>query len=266
MNDALIFDQRGHIVVLTLNVPATRNALDGEHLYAAFEAATRRINADYTVRCVVLTGNGRVYCSGGNVSAMRKREGMFAGEPHDVATQYRAGIQRVARAMYQIEAPTIAAVNGAAVGAGCGLACVCDIRVAGSRATFAESFVKLGIVPGDGSAWSLSRIVGHSKAAEMSFTGDTLDAAAALGCGLVSSVVDDDALMEHALGLATRIAANPPHVVRWTKRMLREGQHVSFDAMLDIAATYQGLAHHTSDHREAMVALDERRLPNFQGL
>lgn len=265
MNEALIYEQRDHVVVLTLNDPDTRNALNGEPVYAAFEAAARRVNADYSVRCVVLTGQGSTFCSGGNVNAMRNREGMFGGEPHALATQYRNGIQRVARAMHQIEVPTIAAVNGPAIGAGCGLACICDIRVASARATFAESFVKLGIVPGDGSAWSLPRIVGYSKAAEMSFTGDSLDAGAAVQCGLVSKVVDPENLMDHVMKLAARIGANPPHVVRWTKRMLREGQTASLQAMLDMAAAYQGLAHHTADHREALAALAEKRVPVFRG-
>lgn len=263
--ELLRYEQHEHVVVLSLNDPATRNALGGEAMFSAFESAARRINADMNVRCVILTGVGSSFCSGGNVTDMRERKGMFGGGPHEISVQYRAGIQRVTRAMFQIEVPTIAAVNGPAMGAGCGLACICDMRIASDTALFAESFVKLGIVPGDGSAWSLSRIVGYARAAELSFTGDTLDAATALAYGLASKVVSPDQLMNEAMSLATRIASNPPHVLRWTKRMLREAQHSRLEPMLDLAAAHQGMAHHTADHSEAIAALFEKRTPVFKG-
>jgi enoyl-CoA hydratase/carnithine racemase len=263
--DILRYDQHQHVVVLCLHDPTTRNALSGEAMFSAFESAAKRINADIDVRCVILTGAGTSFCSGGNVTDMRERKGMFGGAPHDIAVQYRAGIQRVTRAMFEIEVPTIAAVNGPAIGAGCGLACICDMRIASDKAAFAESFVKLGIVPGDGSAWSLPRIVGYARAAELSFTGETLDAAAALASGLVSKVVSADQLLNEALALAARIASNPPHVLRWTKRMLREAQHSRLESVLDFAAAHQALAHHTADHAEAVAALFERRAPIFQG-
>ena len=265
MQEVLNYEKHSHVVVLTINDPATRNALTGEAMFCAFEAAVRRMNADFEIRCAILTGAGSSFCSGGNIADMRDRKGMFGGAPHEIAVQYRSGIQRIARALFQLEVPLIAAVNGPAMGAGCGLACVCDIRIASTRATFAESFVKLGIVPGDGSAWTLPRIVGYSRAAELSFTGDSLDADAARECGLVSNVVEPDKLMDEAMALAGRIAKNPPHVTRWTKRMLREGQQSRFETILDMAAAYQALAHHTADHAEAIAALFEKRSPAFEG-
>ena len=161
--------------------------------------------------------------------------------------------------------PVIAAVNGPAIGAGCDLACMCDIRIAGESAKFAESFVKLGIVPGDGGAWLLPRVVGFSKASEMAFTGDMLNAAEALACGLVSRVVPDGELLDAAHALAARIAANPPHAVRMTKRLLREGRTASLAAILETSAAAQALCHTTADHHEAVAAFLEKRTPVFKG-
>jgi enoyl-CoA hydratase/carnithine racemase len=136
--------------------------------------------------------------------------------PAQTRRNYKLGIQRIPLAFDALEVPIIAAVNGSAIGAGCDLACMCDIRIAAESASFAESFVKLGIIPGDGGAWLLPRAVGFSKACEMAFTGDMVKSAEALACGLVSKVVPDGELMTAARALAERIAANPPHAVRMT--------------------------------------------------
>ncbi|XKH38395.1 enoyl-CoA hydratase-related protein [Azospirillum doebereinerae] len=161
--------------------------------------------------------------------------------------------------------PVIAAVNGPAIGAGCDLACMCDLRIASEAARFAESFVKVGIVPGDGGAWLLPRVVGFSKACEMAFTGDSIDAAEALACGLVSKVVPPAELLPAAQALAKRIAVNPAHAVRMTKRLLREGRHVRLDTLLEMSAAMQALAHATADHREAVDAMLGKRPPTFTG-
>jgi enoyl-CoA hydratase/carnithine racemase len=162
-----------------------------------------------------------------------------------------------------VEVPTIAAVNGPAIGAGCDLACMCDIRIASERASFAESFVKVGLVAGDGGAWLLPRIVGMSRAAEMSFTGEPLSAAEALQCGLVSRVVPEQELLPEARKLAAKIASNPGQALRMTKRLLREGQHSRLESVLEMAAALQSLAHTTHDHEEAVTAFLEKRPPVF---
>jgi enoyl-CoA hydratase/carnithine racemase len=172
-----------------------------------------------------------------------------------VRNNYRRDIQNIPLNLYDLDVPTIAAVNGAAIGAGCDLACMCDIRIASERAKFAESFVKLGIIPGDGGAWLLPRLVGQSKAAELTFTGDTIDAVEALACGLVSKVVPADDLMDEARALADRMAANPGHSLRMAKRLLREGQHVRLDTLLEMSAAFQAIAHHTEEHDQAIDAL-----------
>lgn len=142
---------------------------------------------------------------------------------------------------------------------------MCDIRIASESATFAESFVRVGIVPGDGGAWLLPRAVGMAKAAEMAFTGEAINAQEALACGLVSRVVTAGDLLPTSKALAQKIAANPGAVMRMTKRLLREGQNASLASLLEISAGYQAIAHKTTDHREAVMAFVEKRKPVFSG-
>lgn len=265
MTDYILYQQDGPIVTLTLNAPEKRNAISSFEECDAVVDACRRINLDRSVRCVILTGAGTAFCAGGDLKAMRDRRGIIEGSHADLRENYRRGVQRMAQALYDCDAPTIAAVNGPAIGLGLDVACMCDIRIASEKATFAESFVKVGIVPGDGGAWLLPRVVGMSMACEMSFTGDVLDAQAALGIRLVSRVVPHGELMDAARALAGRIAANPPDVLRMTKRLLREGEHVRFPTLLEMSAAYQALAHSTEDHKEAVNALLEKRKPHFTG-
>ncbi|MFC3683184.1 crotonase/enoyl-CoA hydratase family protein [Hydrogenophaga luteola] len=265
MTAPLLITRRQHIALITLNRPDTRNALSGEAMFSAFESLVDELNADLSVRAAVLTGAGTAFCSGGNVAEMRDRTGMFAGSPEEITERYRQGIQRIPRALARLQVPLIAAVNGPAIGAGNDLACMCDLRIASSTARFAESFVKVGIIPGDGGCWLLPRVVGHAKAAELALTGDTIDAEEALRIGLVSRVVSPDELLPEALKLAGRIAANPPQVLRWTKQLLQQARTGTLDEALDAAGRLQGLAHHTADHAEAVAAFFEKRAPVFSG-
>jgi 2-(1,2-epoxy-1,2-dihydrophenyl)acetyl-CoA isomerase len=156
-------------------------------------------------------------------------------------------------------------VKGAAIGLGCDIACMCDIRIAAESARFAVSFLRIGLVPGDGGAWFLPRIVGLSKAAEMSFTGDMLTAEQALACGLVSSIVPTERLLEEAEALAARIAAQPPQALRLSKRLLREACHGRLDDVLTLSAAFQALVQESADHGEAITAMLEKRTPIFTG-
>jgi enoyl-CoA hydratase/carnithine racemase len=265
MREHLKYEQQQNVVILTLNDPATRNALNGDALFEEFDRAVDRLNRDLNIRAAILTGAGTSFSSGGNIRDMREKRGMFAGNAPKVAAGYQAGIQRIPKSLWRLDVPLIAAVNGPAIGAGCDLACMCDIRIASDRAVFAASFLKLGIIPGDGGAWFLPRVVGYSRSAEMLFTGESLDAEAAHQIGLVSRVVPHENLMEEAMALALRIARNPPQVLRWTKRVLRESRNAPLNAILDLSATYQALAHETADHREAIAAFFEKREPEFTG-
>ncbi|WP_373086479.1 crotonase/enoyl-CoA hydratase family protein [Sneathiella sp.] len=265
MTDALIYEQDEGIVTLTINRPEERNALSDDIIFDAFLGAANRINKDNTVRCVILTGAGKAFSAGGNVKNMRDKEGLFAGSPTEIRESYRQGIQKIPLAFYNLDVPTIAAVNGAAVGAGFDLACMCDMRIAASSARFAESFVRLGIIPGDGGAWFLPRTISRSRAAEMTFTGEMIDAETALEWGLVSRVVPNEELMDAARDLAKRIAVNPPHSLRMAKKLMREGEHMRLDSLLEMSAAFQALSHHTKDHAEAIEAFFEKRDGNFKG-
>lgn len=266
MSDPPVLVSRdGHVEAWTLNRPDIRNAISDDEMVDAIVASVERVNRDDEVRVVVLTGAGSAFSAGGNVTAMAEKSGMFAGSPAQMREGYRRGIQRIPRALYECDVPVIAAVNGPAVGAGCDLALMCDLRVASSRAFFAESFVKLGIIPGDGGAWFLPRVVGAARAAEMALTGDRVDARTALEWGLVSRVVEPDELLPAAFDLARRIAVNPPRAVRMTKRLLRESGHSSLTSLLELSAALQPLGHHTDDHMEALTAMREKREGEYTG-
>lgn len=251
-----------HVVTLTMNEPERRNPLTGNTAVPEFLEAINRIQADTSVRAVILTGAGTAFSSGGDIRNMqRQSSGEVSGL--QIRDEYRSGIQRLPLALFNLEVPVIAAVNGPAMGAGLDLACMCDIRIASDKAKFAESFVRVGIVPGDGGAWLLPRIIGLSKASELAYTGDVIDAATAERWGLVSRVVPSDQLMSVTTELAHRIASNPPHALRMTKRLIRDGLHSRLDAHLEMAAGMQALSHQTPHHREAVEAFLAKRTPNF---
>lgn len=245
-----------------MSQPETRNALTGNTAVDEFVQACAAITLDRSIRVVIVTGEGPVFSSGGNVKDMQR---YFDRDllPDVIREWYRDGIQRLPKALCNLDVPVIAAVNGPAIGAGLDLSCMCDIRIASEKATFAESFVKIGIVPGDGGAWLLPRVVGMSKASEMAFTGDSLTPQEALACGLVSRIVPHETLMEEARKLAARIAANPGGVLRMTKRLLREGARSSLESLLEISASFQAIAHMTIEHQEAVRAFIEKRQPRF---
>jgi 2-(1,2-epoxy-1,2-dihydrophenyl)acetyl-CoA isomerase len=260
------YQQQGAVVTLTLNRPESRNAIgthqDCDDLSEAFE----RAQADGSVSCIVLTGNGKSFSAGGNLKAMKERNGIGPlDRPDATRANYKRGVQRIARTMWECEVPMIAAINGHAIGLGLDLACLCDMRIAAEGAKFASSFIKMGIVPGDGGAWILPRAVGLAKAAEMIFTGDMLDSAQALQMGLVSQVVPAEQLLEAANALAARVVANPARALRLAKRLLREGQQQRLADVLELSAAYQALAHETGDHAEALDAFLEKRAPVFTG-
>lgn len=266
MGDFVTRETIGKVALLRLNRPASLNAIatiaDCDDLVAAVEA----VGADRSISAFVLTGAGRAFCAGGDLKAMQARTGIGpAATPAGTRANYRRGVQRVTAALLDCEVPVIAAVNGHAIGLGLDLACLCDIRLAGQAAQFAASFIKVGLVPGDGGAWSLARVIGYATAAELFFTGDRFDAARARDLGLVSRIVPDADLMPEALELASRIAANPPIALRLTKRLLREAQTARMDTVLELSAAFQALAHETADHREAVAAFLEKRSPQFTG-
>ncbi len=261
----ILTEKRGHIAILTLNRPDAMNALgapgDGDQVAAACAA----INADRDIRAVVLTGAGRAFSAGGDVKAMKAREGAFAGNGVELRDGYRNNIHRVVRSIYGLEVPSIAAVNGPAIGLGCDVACMTDIRIAAEGARFGVTFLKLGLIPGDGGAWLLPRTIGMSRASELLFTGDVIDAATAEKWGLVSKVVPAESLLDEAVALAERIAQQPPHALRLAKSLLKHGQTTSYDTLMEMSAAAQAISHLTDDHMEGVEALLEKRPAVFKG-
>jgi enoyl-CoA hydratase/carnithine racemase len=261
----ITLERRGPVAVMTLNRPEAMNALGSPGDGEAVAAACAELNADRAVRCAILTGAGRAFSAGGDVKAMQARTGAFAGSGVDLREQYRTAFQRVARALYGLEIPLIAAVNGPAIGLGCDIACMADIRIAAEGAKFGVTFLKIGLIPGDGGAWLLPRTIGMSRAAELLYTGDVIDAATAAEWGLVSRVVPGAELMDAALAMANSIARQPPHALRFAKTLLRQGQTTTYDTLLEMSAAMQALSHLTEDHMEGVGALLEKRDANFRG-
>jgi enoyl-CoA hydratase/carnithine racemase len=256
----------GPVATITFSRPEARNAIGSHQDCRDIVEALRRAGDDAAISCVILTGSGSAFCAGGNLKAMQERKGIGPLDaPVSTRRNYRQGVQSVIEALWNCEVPMIAAINGHAIGLGLDLACLCDIRLCAEGAKFASSFIKMGIVPGDGGTWILPRAIGLSKAAELILTGDTYDAAAALAMGLVSRVVAPDRLVAEARTLAARITINPARVLRLSKRLLREGQQQRLADVLELAAAFQALAHETADHQEAVSAFVEKRDPHFTG-
>ncbi|SPU51969.1 Probable enoyl-CoA hydratase echA8 [Brevundimonas vesicularis] len=258
-------EKRGAILIWTLDREARLNALpdlgDGDEVAAACE----RVNADPSIRCVVLTGAGRAFSAGGDLTAMRDRRDLFEGSGAAIRERYRRVVHRIVRSLYGLEVPLIAAVNGPAMGLGCDIAGLGDIRIASERASFGVPFLKLGIIPGDGGSWLLPRNIGYARAAELLFTARSIDAATAAEWGLVNRVVAHDDLMTEALATAAQVAAQPPQALRMAKTLLRQGRDTTFDQMLEMSAAMQALAHLTEDHQEGVAAVLEKRPGDFTG-
>lgn len=266
MTRPILQSSDGGILTITLNMPEKRNPISDVAVVDMICDAFMAADQDMSVRCVILTGAGTVFSSGGDLKQMRPDSGgLRASLPAETRRNYKYGIQRLPLMFQALEVPVVAAINGPAIGAGLDLTTMCDVRIAAASAKFAESFVRLGIIPGDGGAWLLPRIIGFSKATELALTGETIDAAEALRIGLVSAVVDDADLMAEARKVAKKIAANPPHAVRMTKRLLREGQTADLKNILEMSAAMQSLAHATADNDEAINAFLEKRAPEFKG-
>lgn len=253
------------VAELTFARDDVRNALTGTALVEDIITTLDWCNRCADVSVLILTGAGSAFSAGGNIKQMRDREGIFAGTVIEIQDQYRRGIQQLALAMYKTEIPLIAAVNGPAIGAGMDLACMCDLRLGSTHSLFGETFVNLGIVPGDGGAWFLPRVVGMQRAAELIFTGRLVKADEAREIGLLLEITDAADLLPRARRLAAEMATKPPQALRLCKRLLQSGQRLGLSDFLDQSASFQGMAHHCEDHLEAVHAFLEKRPPQFHG-
>lgn len=250
MADAL-YDVEGPIATITLNRPDARNAYSSamvDELISAIDDA----DVDDQVRAVIVTGAGPAFSAGGDLKAMRDKKGMFAGDPVELREQYQRGLQAVPRRFDRFEKPVIAAINGHAIGAGLDLSLMCDIRVASSEAKFGSTFAKVGLIPGDGGAYLLRRIVGFSKAVEMILTAKLIGAEEALEMGLVNQVVEPDMVVETARDLAESIASLPPKAVKSAKAALYRTVDRDIETSLQITAALQAGVQNTDEHIQAV--------------
>lgn len=256
----IIYEVKDNIAVITLNRPEAGNAFSHE-MIELWEIYLKKAQADYEVRVVIITGNGDTFCSGGDVREMA--EGKLRS--WDMKKFLWEGVHRILFAMEEMDKPVIAAVNGAAMGAGMDMALVCDMRVCSDRARLAESYINLGLVPGDGGAYFLSRLVGVSKAMELLLTGDSISPKDALNMGVVNRVVPHEDLMAKTFKLAKKVAKKPPMAVRMMKRAVFQAQGCSLRSHLDYISSQLALLTETEDHMEAAKAFLEKRNPEFKG-
>jgi 2-(1,2-epoxy-1,2-dihydrophenyl)acetyl-CoA isomerase len=246
----------GAVLTITLNRPDVLNALKASTL-KELGAALKEARAD-DVRAVVIAGAGRGFCVGQDLTEFRDRAG-------DIGTRLRGNYHPPIKAIRALEKPVIAAVNGAAAGAGLSLACACDLRIASEEAKFVPAFINIGLVPDSGGTFFVTRVVGQARAFEWLCSGRRLDAAEALEWGVVSEVVPGDALAGRAAELAGQLAALPTRAIGMTKRLLDRAASATLDDQLEWEAQLQTAATQTEDFREGVAAFLEKRPPGFQG-
>jgi 2-(1,2-epoxy-1,2-dihydrophenyl)acetyl-CoA isomerase len=258
-HQTLHVERTGAIATITLDRPDARNAIDlamRQELMAALDG----VEADEAARVLILTGRGGHFCAGGDVKSMRTRR-LSAAEGRRRVELLNRMVLRLA----EFPRPTIAMVDGYAVGAGTNLALCCDVVVASDRAKFGELFNKIGLVPDGGGTWLLSRLVGLARAKELIFTGEVFDAAEAARIGLINHVVPVADLARFTHALAAKIAAGPPGVLGLAKHMVNRAATSDLAAALDVEAYSQGLALAADDHQEGLAAFFEKRAPRFTG-
>lgn len=252
------------VMVARLNRPEKKNALSEEMLEKLRESL-ESANDDPGIGCFVITGAGDAFCSGGDLG--RRSEESAAGDPTPLErrTRLQKVTHRVALSVEQFEKPLIAAVNGAAVGAGMDLALMCDLRLAGSSARFSEGYVRVGLLPGNGGCYFLPRLVGPARALELLWTGDFVGAEEALKIGLVNHVYSDETFEQEALRFAARLASGPPIQQRDIKKLMYQGLRTDLRTSLDSVAAHMAVVQSTDDYKEAINAFKEKRPAKFQG-
>ena len=278
-NEFIKTENQDGVLVLTMHDPPTRNALGLEMAKEIVDTLDEFEN-DPSQRVLLLTGTDPSFCSGANVRGFSQRiqereqqvdpveslpwgkmESRFS--KREQISRYQA--PQVVLRIHELQKPSIAAVNGHAMGVGCGLALACDIRFAGEKAQFSEAFVQRGLIPGDGSCWQLPRLIGYSNALMLQYTGDRINGEEAYRLGLASKVYPDGELMDGAMELATRFASGPTQSYSLIKYLVHQSMDLSLSESIDLAHVAQEHARTTEDHKEAVQAFLEKRRPNFKG-
>ncbi len=247
----------GGIATITLADPDTRNAITGEKMLEDLLDALDEIEADPDTVVVIIDAEGPAFSSGGNVKDMANKEGLFSGDPAETTEKYRDTIQQLTRFLATTDLVTIAAVDGPAVGAGFDLVLGCDLRFGSRNARFAHTFIEMGIIPGDGGAWLLPRVVGWQRATELALTARFITAAEAENYGVLLEVVPEDKLKDRVREVASTIASKPRPAVTMAKRLLRQAKSMDLDGFLEFSAALQSIAHTTPEHMTAVASYVE---------
>jgi enoyl-CoA hydratase/carnithine racemase len=255
-----LYNVNNHVAIITLNRPKAKNAFSTE-MISLWQEYLEEAKKNDEIRVIIVTGKGDTFCSGGDIRDMA--EGKL--KSWDMKRFLWDGVHRIVLTLEDLDKPVIAAINGAAMGAGMDMAIMCDMRVCSDRAKLAESYIMMGLVPGDGGAYFLPRLTGVSKGLELLLTGDVIDPEEALRLGIVNRVVPHENLMEETMKLAAKIAARPPLAIRMMKRAVYQGQTSTLRAHLDYISSQISLLSETHDHMEAATAFLEKRTPVFTG-
>lgn len=258
MSSTLQVQIEDHVQIITLNRPDKKNAFNKE-MIDAWVNALEHAQQDDNVHVVVLTGAGDAFCSGGDTGNISKS----SSTPLDSKYNLGENVHRVALQLKRMDKPVIAAINGSAVGAGLDMALMADIRTMAETAKVSEGYVKFGLVPGNGGAYFLPRIIGESKAYELLWTGNFIDAQEALRIGLVNHVYPQETFMEQTMDLAKQIASGPQVAIRMTKRAVRDSKNLSLESSLDLISSHMAIVKETEDHKEAVKSFREKRKPNY---
>ncbi|MBS2967505.1 enoyl-CoA hydratase/isomerase family protein [Metabacillus sp. KIGAM252] len=256
MYETIKFEPKNGVARLTLNRPEKLNAFTGQ-MNKEIIQALKTAAADETIRCLVMTGEGRAFCSGEDLGSI--------GEETNHGDILRNRYNPMVRALAAFEKPVIAAVNGVAAGAGFSLALACDFRIASEKASFIQSFIHVGLVPDSGNHYYLPRIVGTAKALELAILGEKVTAQQAKDLGLVYRVTEPELLQQEVTAFAERLAAMPTAAIGLIKRAIRDSFTSCLDDMLEIEAQYQRIAGLSADHSEGTAAFLEKRKPQFSG-
>jgi enoyl-CoA hydratase/carnithine racemase len=259
MGSTILTSLKNRVQIITLNRPEKKNAFNGEMIEEWVKALEDALQNE-EVHVIVITGAGNAFCSGGDVGGMKQNQ-----KPLDNKNKLWKNIHRVPLTLKSIDKPVIAAINGPAVGAGLDMALMCDIRTMVSDSKVSEGYVKVGLVPGDGGAFFLPKIVGEAKAFELLWTGNFISSEEALTLGLVNHVYSQEEFMEKTMQLAEQIAAGPQVAIRMTKRAVRYSRTMELEPALDLISSHYAIIKETEDHKEGVAAFKEKRIAKFIG-
>ena len=264
----ITYEVHDSIATITLNRPERMNSFSPQ-LLTSWSAAITRAAEDEDVRVVVVTGAGRAFCAGADVKARAEENAILASDenwtPAMRRNSLRYSVQRVPQALQYLDKPYLAAINGAAVGAGMDMCSMADIRIASDQARFGMAYVNVGLIPGDGGAWLLPRLVGLQKALELIWSGDLFSAQEALDIGYVSRVVPHDSLLDEVYAYASKLASGPPITMQMAKRLVYRGLSTPFTEALEAAQAAMTVVQTSDDAAEGPKAFSEKRKPLFQG-